>query len=152
MKNKITFMVGGVSILELTQNKVALVDTEDLERIIKLRWRALFTGRIWYSASEYGGVNIYMHNFILQRSGSNMAPVDHINGDGLDNRKCNLRVTTKRGNALNSNRIRNARILEKGDGPYRLRLSKNRTPLRLGPFETREEALKVLEKYRANEE
>ena len=87
----------------LTQDKVALVDDEDFEELNKYKWFAL-KDRSNYCAGR--NINndgkrrtIRMHTMILN------PPVDmqcdHINGNGLDNRRCNLRVVTLRENMQN---------------------------------------------------
>lgn len=69
--------------------------------------------------------------------------VDHIDGDGLNNRWKNLRVGSKRLNALNSDRQRNIRpssgvVAHRNKFAARCRF--NGKSLHLGLFDTREEA------------
>src|SRR5690606_899089 len=58
-----------------------------------------------------------MHHAVL-----NVAPsvqVDHINGNGLDNRKANLRIVTSAQNCMNRQRQRNAHSQFKGVRPVK---------------------------------
>jgi len=88
--------------IALTQGKIALVDDEDYERVSARNWCVTYIGRrIWYaSASLTRNTHIMMHRVIL-----NCQPgqhIDHINHDGLDNRRCNLRLCTHSQNQANN--------------------------------------------------
>ena len=71
--------------------------------------------------------------------------VDHINHDGLDNRKCNLRNVTHRENMLNMKKMSNAgyRGVYKDKKKFRARIYKNGKTIHLGSFNTAEEAYQV---------
>lgn len=91
--------------IPLTRGKVALVDDEDYERVAKFRWGVLYAkGNQCYArrATKRDGVfrNVLMHRFILDAPDG--MTVDHINGDGIDNRRCNIRLATQQQNAWNS--------------------------------------------------
>lgn len=82
----------------LTQGKVALIDDEDAERVLAYKWTALSTrkpGR-WYARRsvwiDEKSTTIYLHRFIA--NAPREVHIDHRNGDGLDNRKENLRIVT----------------------------------------------------------
>lgn len=102
--------------IPLTQGKFAIVDDEDYERLIK-------NGK-WCIAGTYAirGVKTlglrktrtmtYMHRFILNAP-KNMQ-VDHINGDRLDNRKCNLRICSPAQNSVNRGKNKNNKSGYKG--------------------------------------
>lgn len=87
--------------IPLTKGKVTLVDTTDYE------WLSLFK---WHYSNGYAVRRIYinkrrdgisrMHREILNAPSEKQ--VDHINGDGLDNRRSNLRLCTRQENARNS--------------------------------------------------
>ena len=87
--------------IPLTQGKIALVDDEDYERIIQYKWSANKIGNTWYAVSRESTTHktILMHRLILSTQPHELC--DHINGNGLDNRRCNLRLASKSQNAMN---------------------------------------------------
>ena len=85
--------------IQLSRGKVALVDEGDLPRLLRYgRWRAFYSDGVWY-ASGYAldrttkPTFVLMHRLILGLSKKD-PPVDHRNGDGLDNRRSNLRLAS----------------------------------------------------------
>lgn len=87
--------------ITLTKGMRALVDDEDFEQLNNHYWYLHETKSTSYAARyEYSNGErklIYMHRHILQAKGCH--PVDHLNRNSLDNRKCNLRqVTTAENN------------------------------------------------------
>ena len=96
--------------IPLTRGKVALVDDADYEWLSQWNWYAHCAGKNWYAArkrqhADGPGPNlIWMHRAILGVSSSLQA--DHISGDGLDNRRINLRLATYTLNARNHHRRR----------------------------------------------
>ena len=91
-----------VCTIPLTQKKVALVDAADYERVSRYRWCASRVGHQWYAQRRYRGTTIRMHQFIMNPPKGMI--VDHANGNGLDNRRDNLRLCTKLENAWNHGR------------------------------------------------
>jgi hypothetical protein len=89
--------------IKLTQGKWALVDVEDYPLISGLKWyfdknTKDKTGYAFRNAPTINGKRgkrIRMHTFLM---GAN---VDHKNGNGLDNRRSNLRISTKYQQAFN---------------------------------------------------
>lgn len=67
----------------------------------------------WYAATSIAGRTVSLHSFILgHRPG---LEIDHINNDGLDNRRANLRHATHRQNCHNSlGRVNHRRSRFKG--------------------------------------
>jgi hypothetical protein len=80
--------------IHLTQVRVAIVDTEDHGWLTKFKWHAHKRGRTWYARRAASKKTIFMHRAILEHHGYDLTSgeIDHINGDGLDNRKSNLQV------------------------------------------------------------
>jgi hypothetical protein len=85
--------------IQLTKGMFAIVDDDDYERLSQHKWRVSgrYAGRWLDKKNEQVSL---MHREIAQPP-SGMV-VDHINGDGLDNRKTNLRVCTHSQNLMNS--------------------------------------------------
>lgn len=97
--------------ISLTRSQVALVDDEDFERVSAFNWFA--TGRIrksgdrsWYAYRtayvDGRAHNILLHRFIVSAPSGLL--VDHRNRDGLDCRRCNLRLCDVQQNAFNRER------------------------------------------------
>jgi len=88
--------------LILTQGKVALVDAEDFERVSKYKWFYHFkkgqkTGYAW---ADRNGKTFLMHRIIMGLTNPKILS-DHINRNGLDNRKQNLRACSTSDNSKN---------------------------------------------------
>ena len=82
--------------ISLTKDKRAVVDNEDFVRINKLNW--CFTNG-YASKKVTGNKNLFMHTLIMNCPKS--MKIDHRNGNGLDNRKKNLRICTQAQNVAN---------------------------------------------------
>lgn len=96
--------------IPLTRGKYAIVDPEDYEWLMKYKWHA----------SDGRGGNFYavnrkmqkMHRLIMNAPKGKV--VDHINRNGLDNRKANLRPATHTQNMWN-----NGQRVERFSSKYR---------------------------------
>jgi hypothetical protein len=94
-----------VSVITLPNGYVATVDDADFEALSSLPWYAHESkGRVYARRS---GVRVdgKQATILLHRELMNPAPgqqVDHVNHDTLDNRRCNLRVSTNQQNKRNS--------------------------------------------------
>lgn len=83
--------------------KFAIVDDEDYQELNKHYWHCVTKDGYTFYVTD--GHRNKMHRVLLNakyRQG-----VDHINGDGLDNRKSNLRICTQKENSRNSRRRKN---------------------------------------------
>jgi len=102
--------------IPLTKDRFAKVDPEDYIWLTQWRWYCHKKPRTYYAARavrEKGkNKTIFMHRLIMN------TPIyllcDHINRDGLDNRKVNLRNCTSKQNRANSRSHLNATSKYKG--------------------------------------
>lgn len=83
--------------------RLALISPEDADLVCRYRWHVFLTKQHAYPRTSInrGGVitNMFLHRMLLNPAAGMF--VDHINGDSLDNRRCNLRVCTPEQNAQN---------------------------------------------------
>lgn len=89
----------GVLRIPLTQGQYAIIDATDLGIVRPYTWSV--NGR--YAQGYRGNTVIRMHRLIMGDPKGMV--VDHINGDGLDNRRSNLRVATRAQNSVNTSPI-----------------------------------------------
>lgn len=87
--------------IKLSKGLFALVSDEDFERVNAYKWCASHESR---GTKHYAirrvtvhgkRVKVRMHRFILGLSHMSPLIVDHLDGDGLDNRRENLEVVTQ---------------------------------------------------------
>ena len=88
-----------VRYIPLTQGKVAIVDKEDYPALIRYKWHAVKSSQTFYVRSRVNNRSMLMHRFIMNPPEEMF--VDHIDHNGLNNRKSNLRICTKEQNARN---------------------------------------------------
>jgi hypothetical protein len=96
--------------IPLNKGMVAMVDDEDFPLVSAFRWTysEIPFGTTGYAygpaGQEKSGPGTKMCHFLV-RPPSGMT-VDHINGDGLDNRRSNLRICTRAENCRNRRKQR----------------------------------------------
>ncbi len=129
--------------------KTAVIDAEDWPLIKQYKWYALCTGRhrkIWYfSTNSTEGRTIYLHRLIM-----NAAPgeeVDHIDGNGLNNQRSNLRKCSHAQNLRKAHVSRPAASGYRGvylHGPsWRVRVNIGGKQRSFGIFKSKEDAARV---------
>jgi hypothetical protein len=133
--------------IPLTKGYVALVDDEDYELVASYKWSAFETGRKTqrvYGFRKTPGnrktnrINIFLHRFIL--NAPTEMQVDHIDRNGLNCQRSNLRLATSKQNGANSDKpigISGYRGVEPYPyGKWRARAQEKH----IGVFDTPEEA------------
>lgn len=86
--------------IPLTRGRYAIVDAEDFEELSEHKWCLINRGESVYAGRREKGKFISMHREIMKTPEGMV--VDHIDGNGLDNRKGNMRNCTKAQNSYNS--------------------------------------------------
>jgi hypothetical protein len=89
--------------ISLSSGKSAMVDDEDFDRLSGWKWCAYKIGKTWYAMRSENRVRLYIHRVIMKPK--NGLCVDHIDGDGLNNQRCNLRSVTHAENLFNRTRL-----------------------------------------------
>lgn len=85
--------------IKLTRGLTALVDDEDYELLNSTKWYAEKYTHTFYARKRINNKLVSMQNFLLNVHSP--LRVDHIDGNGLNNQRSNLRVCTHRQNMLN---------------------------------------------------
>lgn len=136
--------------IELTQGKVALVDDKDYKMVAQRKWSALKpkgNGRAWYAIARQGAGKILMHRFILGLTGKKQ--VDHKNGDGLDNRRCNMRICSNGQNQHNrmgqgkKSKFKGVKKEQRQKDTWGARIKTNGKAIWLGTFRDEKQAAKA---------
>jgi hypothetical protein len=108
--------------VSLTDGQYALIDDDDLTKVIHSNWTSHVVGRTTYARRSVGEPS-YLHRLIAGDPPEK--EVDHFNGDGLDCRRNNLRILTHAENQQNLRISRNSTTGARG-------VSRTQTRLRNG--------------------
>lgn len=104
--------------LLLSDGSIALIDDDDYQKASLLCWRASSRRTVTYARAYVRGSGrknckrVYLHRYLLELSPG--FDVDHINGNGLDCRRTNMRVATKQQNRMNEGCCRKHSSIYKG--------------------------------------
>lgn len=140
-------------LIPLSQGKYALVDAQDYPELARHKWSAI-RGRTTFYALRHAGGNkkIWMHRDIMNPP-DNLV-VDHIDHNGLNNTKQNLRLATHQQNRCNrkSSNVKNKSSKYKGvsiykrDKLYHAAICCKGKTYHLGSFKNETEAAKAYDK------
>lgn len=122
---------------------VALVDDEDHELVSRHKWRKVKRRNTYYAITSIINNNkkviLTMHRLIVGKPPLRLV-TDHINGNGLDNRKINLRFCTNAQNIMNtpkrigSGRFKGIFFQKSRTNPWNARIYCNGKCIYLGCF------------------
>jgi hypothetical protein len=137
--------------IPLSQDKVTFVDDDDYEFLAQRKWYALRRPRLrnednWHAVREEAkGKFLYMHRVILNAPDG--AEVDHVDGDGLNNQRSNLRLANRGENASNLQKQNDTSSQYKGvvrfRGKWQAYIHVCDKKFHLGTFVIEEEAAKA---------
>lgn len=138
--------------IPLTQGLYAIVDDEDYDRCLQRHWRLHRYGEYisgkrstpYVATGRSGSEFSLLHRFILRLTSSRPI-IDHVNGNGLDCRKQNLRLSSHSLNGANRGPVR--KRVYKGvtrtkhsSKPWVASIKKDRKTISLGRYATPGEA------------
>lgn len=127
-----------------------LIDAQDLPLVERWSWIAVLKYHVWYACRNShanGGKRVYMHRQIL---GEPVGIVDHLDGNGLNNQRSNLRVGShsenqrnRRGAQCNSASGIRGIYWHKQRGKWAATLRHHRKTISLGLFNQIEDAIRA---------
>lgn len=138
----------------LSNGMKTMVDDEDFDTLNLWPWHAEKRhNNVFYAYSKH----MRMHRFILRDSLKPKQCIDHIDGNGLNNQRSNLRICSQRQNLYNSKLRKTSKSGFKGvseytakrlwkdyNGPvYRARITFKNKEIALGFFKCPKEAAKA---------
>lgn len=140
--------------IPLSQGKVAVIDFEDFDLVRGMKWHANKGGHgLYYAVRNVPLADGTRTAAKMHRVITGCPPgleVNHINGDGLDNRRQNLQVCTSQQNAWARCRKKNGTsskyrgvLWSKQSKRWRARLMHNDKRLHLGYFNIEEDAARA---------
>ena len=129
------------SIIHLTNGDIALCSPDKFEKLSGFVWFPLKARNTTYAGRSECGITIRMHHDIAGKT-----RIDHVNGNGLDNRIENLRPASASQNAMNSRKLSKAYSSFKGvsyhkrDNRWVGKIQVNGTAIHLGNFKEEKDA------------
>lgn len=143
--------------IPLTQGKFAIVDEEDFEYLNQWKWfyykhKNTATG---YAARNRRTDSAHRTHFTMHRQilgDKEKHEIDHIDGNGLNNSRKNLRHCTRSQNQHNRNKYKNNTSGYKGvsfdkqSGKYCVNIQINKVQKKIGRYKTAEEAHEAYQK------
>lgn len=139
-----------MGVIKLTQGKVAIVDDADFDLVNQYKWHYNSHG---YAYRYAGGGRKHtkrqsMHELVY---GKKAELIDHGDGNGLNNRKSNLRMANKSLNAANSkvrsdNKSGYRCVYKNPKGRYYAQITVMGKTVNIGTFDTKELAAKAYNK------
>jgi hypothetical protein len=137
---------------------ICFVDDEDWEKVKHLTWASVKSGNVFYAIAHTHRADghrttVKMHRLILDLTDPRVE-VDHRDGNGLDNRRTNIRAATKSMNMRNAHHTKSISgvigVFPSGSlkKPWRVMVNRNRRLIHYGRFATIEEARQKYESVR----
>ncbi len=127
--------------IQLTQGKEAIIDDEDFELVSKHKWHCVLIGGSSYACNNR---KEYLHRVLMNPNIDKM--VDHVNGNGLDCRRSNMRLCIRQENHRNLRKSTNNTSGFKGvcfditRNKWKASIGHERKKIHIGYFNSKEEA------------
>lgn len=143
-------MTEDCAIATIISGRCVVVDPEDAHLLEAYPWYVAGHRNTEYVITHrtIDGVDkpVRLHRLIMGEPKGKI--IDHINGDGLDNRKSNLRLCTVAENCRNARRYRHSKSKYKGISPtpsgrWQAKIHVNRRQITLGRFDSEADAARA---------
>ena len=142
--------------IPLTQNKFAKVDDSDYAELSKNKWYARKDLNTFYAQrkEKINGKWVFVHMHRVVAGTPDGMKTDHIDGDGLNNQRSNLRVCTHQENMMNmrtrkDNTSGTKNIYwHKRDNKWEVKMNYKEKTYTKGFFKVLDEALEALKQLR----
>jgi len=126
----------------LAYDEFAVFDDADATLVLSHRWVLLNASGWKYAITRIDGRMLSMHRLLMLPA--DRLVVDHMDGDGLNNQRANLRVCSMAENLRNRRKSSNSKWPYKGiefhGGKWRVRITHAGRRQTIGPFDTAEQA------------
>jgi len=142
--------------IPLSQGLCAIVSDHDCGHLNRWKWTAWHCGKVRYAyrktSRATGQRNIFMHRVVANRMGVPAGRVDHVDGNGLNNCRSNLRFATQSQNGMNRSKPRTNKSGYKGvsettnSDRWRARIGVRGKEKHLGTFNTPKEAARAYDR------
>lgn len=130
--------------IPLTQGQFAIVDDQDYDYLNQWKWYAQKDRKTFYAVRRDGKMRMKMHRVILGLAPDSEFIPDHIDHNGLNNQRYNLRIATRSQNCANRFSLSNTTSKFKGVSKMKKRwqahIVKNGIQTYLGLFKSELEA------------
>ena len=129
-----------------------LCDIDDWEYAKEICW---FKNNTGYARGEIKDKFILFHNYIFNIDTNDVTEIDHISGNRLDNRRCNLRLCSRKENAYNKGLYSNNKSgvtgvsWHKSYQKWGAYIQKDKKSILLGYFDSFEEVVEIRHKAEA---
>lgn len=125
----------------LNKGAIALVDDSDYDELSKFQWHISDDGYASRTGPRPQLLKYRMHRVIMGCVHGDKKQVDHIDGNKLNNQRCNLRIATHSENERNRGKNKNNKSGHKGvswhkkSNKWQVHVMANRKSIYLGLFE-----------------
>lgn len=132
--------------IRLKEGKVILLDDEDYDLLSRYKWHACKSKHTYYAERKVGGKTVLMHRQILGLQYKDGKITDHIDGNGLNNQRSNIRCCSMKENNRNRRKIKTCSSqykgvhFHKGGGNWQVNIKVNGKRIYLGCHKNEEVA------------
>lgn len=116
-------------------------DEGDLELFNSHTWNVSIKGKNKYLSTDIKRQKKYFHRMVMKEPKNRI--VDHIDNNGLNNRRNNLRIVTHQQNLMNMGKKSRGASFDKSRGLWASRICFNYKTFNLGRFKYKKDALEA---------